>query len=111
MKVEVTESTEEEKRNFVLALTKVVMQDSRKHQIFESDDDEIDMFLEFKQEVVSVNKILIEKNSINRTLFSGLILGDDNIGHLGHSVMPYYQFFEVIDGELMLCEIDFALNF
>lgn len=111
MKAEVTQVTEKEKRNFVLAYTKSVMQDSRKHQIFESDDDEIDMFLEFKQEIVSVNKIVIEKNNITRTLFSGLILGDDNIGNLGHSVMPYYQFFEVVDGELILCEIDFALNF
>ena len=111
MKTEVTQATEEEKRNFVLTLTKVVMQDSRKNQMFDSDDDEIDMFLEFNKEVVSVSKIVIEKNNITRTLLSGLILGDDNIGHLGHSVMPYYQFFEVVNGELIVCKVDFALNF
>ena len=112
MKVEVTKATEEEKRIFILSNTNQIINDCRKIDFLESIDEEIDIYFNCKNSVVSVSKIIVEKNNIIRTIFSGLIIEEGESDNLAHSIMPYYELYELIDGELIyLQKDDLVLNF
>jgi hypothetical protein len=107
MKVQVRNLTGQEREKIILLYTKKAKMDFDKLSDLNNstrfnDDIEIDLYFEYKNEIISIQEITIEKNNTIRKLFHVLILDEED----NNTILPYHEFYEIIDDSFVYIIID-----
>ncbi len=107
MKIQVNHLTGEERERFILLYIKKqksdfdLLSDLNNTPRFD-DDVEIDLYFEYRNEIASIQKIVIDKNNIIRTLFGVLVFIEED----ENALMSYNELYEIKDDALVLCQIN-----
>jgi hypothetical protein len=101
MKYKITEATEQEKKDLLVFLMKDYIEITKDY--FDIEEDEIDTYLSFKQQIVSIKKIEIELAGIIKIIFNTIFLTQQESIVLYHS-----EFLELVDDKFIdITECDY----